>query len=293
MAPVEILGVELAAKLGGKRYYDSIEAAKERAKNDTRTPAERRRDILNADTGTYPAEEYDCKVCKNRGYTASVIQLNGMDYVISPECKCMEIRRALWRMRKSGLEKVIRKYTFDTFNAREKWQQKILQMARDYAGQGAESGQWFFIGGQPGCGKTHICTAIVREILYRKAVIYMPWESESKALKAKINEAAEYEEAVKVYKNIPVLYIDDLFKPTRDSYGNQPKPTAADVKLAFEILNHRYIHTRPTIISTEWTLEALIDIDEATASRIAERCGQYKIVIAKDRAKNHRFSFSS
>ena len=42
-------------------------------------------------------------------------------------------------------------------------------------------------------------------------------------------------------------------------------------------------------ISSEWYMNALADIDEATASRIAERCGEYQIIINRDRSKNQRF----
>ena len=148
---------------------------------------------------------------------------------------------------------------------------------------------WFYAGGQPGSGKTHICTAIAREALYRYPLVYMMWENESKALKALVTDAAEYASAVSRYKGCRVLYIDDLFKPTKDAYGTDTKPTAADVKLAFEIINYRYINGMPTIISSEWYMSDLADIDEATASRIAERCGAYQIVISRDRRKNQRF----
>ena len=52
--------------------------------------------------------------------------------------------------------------------------------------------------------------------------------------------------------------------------------TDADVKLAFELLNARYNDTaKLTLISTEWSLEGLLDIDEALGSRIYERAKKH------------------
>ena len=269
-----------------RRFY---EEALERRSNDGRTESEKRRDLFNLGRDYMDPNEFNCKKCNNRGATAEIVQKFGYDYIIYPECECMEIRRAIRRMKNSGLEKFVKDHNFNTFRRDEPWQQAIYDKAMAYVAEGLGAGKWFYAGGQPGSGKTHICTAIAREALYRYPLVYMMWENESKALKALVTDAAEYASAVSRYKGCKVLYIDDLFKPTKDGYGNEVKPTAADVKLAFEIVNYRYINQLPTIISSEWYMNALADIDEATASRIAERCGEYQIIINRDRSKNQRF----
>ena len=64
-----------------------------------------------------------------------------------------------------------------------------------------------------------------------------------------------------------VLYIDDMYKT-----GKGQQPTVGDVNLAFEIINARYNDTgKVTIISSERTVEEMLDIDEAVGSRIYER----------------------
>ena len=65
------------------------------------------------------------------------------------------------------------------------------------------------------------------------------------------------------------------------------------MKLAFEILNYRYINKKPTILSSEWYINELADMDEATASRIAERCGEFSMMVGRDRSRNHRFAMST
>jgi DNA replication protein DnaC len=265
------------------------EQALQRRLNDKRTEAERRRDLYNRGRDYMDPEEFNCRKCDNRGATAEIVQKFGYDYIIYPECECMEIRRAIRRMKNSGLERFVRGHTFETFRCDEPWQQAIRDRARAYVDEGLEAGRWFYAGGQPGSGKTHICTAIAREALYRYPLVYMMWETESKTLKSLVTDAGEYASAISRYKDCKVLYIDDLFKPTKDDFGNMRKPTAADVKLAFEIINYRYINQLPTIITSEWYINDLADIDEATASRIAERCGEYQIVVNRDRRKNQRF----
>ena len=72
---------------------------------------------------------------------------------------------------------------------------------------------------------------------------------------------AYYSRLLTPFKTVPVLYIDDLFKTEAGKL-----PTTADVNIAFEIINHRYINPDYiTVISTEKTMDELIAIDEAVA----------------------------
>lgn len=254
--------------------------------------AQRSVDRFNTSIGHLNDEDgYDCKLCLNRGYTA--ILREGMAGVLSEAwvpCRCQEIRKSIMRMRRSGLEASIRDYTLDKFEVKADWQREMVRAARDFLENGVPEGRWFFMCGQPGCGKTHICTAIARKLLYDRPVYYMVWPTESKRLKAIVNEADEYAQAMRKLESIDVLYIDDLFKPVKNDEGKIMPPNGPDMRLAFEILNYRYINRLVTIISTEWYLDELLDFDEATASRIAERSAGYKLMIARDKARNYRIA---
>ena len=68
-------------------------------------------------------------------------------------------------------------------------------------------------------------------------------------------------------------------------------PTPADINVAFELINYRYINPGlTTIISSERTLSELLEIDETTAGRIAEctKLGGYCINLKKDASRNWR-----
>ena len=83
--------------------------------------------------------------------------------------------------------------------------------------------------------------------------------------------------------NVPVLYIDDLFKGA---------VSEQDVSLMFDLLNHRYNANKTTIITSERTVEELANIDVALAGRIKERCGKYLKQVVGD-GKNYRFKKAS
>ena len=92
-------------------------------------------------------------------------------------------------------------------------------------------------------------------------------------------------------KTIPVLYIDDFFKPVRNREGVLETPSAADVRIAYEIINHRYNDkSLITIISSERFLtEIASEIDEATGGRIAEMATpKYLINIGRQSGRNYR-----
>lgn len=232
------------------------------------------------------SDGYDCPKCLNRGYFL-VSKDCGTYYDESMVvCKCKAIRKALKRLSDSGLKSVVSEYRFDNYKTDDEWQKKLLDAAKSFVDN--SEGKWFFIGGQSGIGKSHLCTAIAISLLKKgNDVRYMLWQDEASELKRVLNNMP-YSEELETYKNVDVLYIDDLFKTGRENGGLQ-KPTLADIKLAFEILNTRIAKQKVTIISTECTLPELIEIDEAIAGRIKQLCGnEYCLSIGKDRNKNYR-----
>jgi DNA replication protein DnaC len=189
------------------------------------------------------------------------------------------------RMKRSGLKDIIKDYTFDKFIDTEPWQKAVKAAAMEYA---KHPEGWFFLGGQSGAGKTHLCTAICREFLLAgKQVRYMLWRDDIVKIKGAVTDSVEYSNAIDKYKRVDVLYIDDLFKTGKAADNSVQKPTAADINVAFEIINYRYNNpSLLTIISSELTEDELMDIDEAIGGRIYERAKS--ISIAKNRDRNYR-----
>ena len=227
---------------------------------------------------------YNCDVCRNRGYYF-VLDDNLMETQVF--CKCTKVRETLRRAKKSGLGDILTDFAFNKYEDTEDWQKTIKRAAQAFCKD--DEAKWFYIGGQVGCGKTFICTAISAH--YIKAgydLKYMLWIEEAKRLKALVNDVS-YQQEIAVFKDVPVLYIDDFLKTKG---GEQPTP--ADINLAFEIINHRLIdRNKITIISSERMLDELLQYDEATMSRIYEKTGIYKFNIGKDIKKNYRLRGST
>lgn len=203
----------------------------------------------------------DCPKCLNRGEIAVV---RG-DRVVMQECSCMVKRRAMRRAAESGLSDMITRYTFKTFEPVDDWQRSALEMSRTYA---ENPKGWMIMTGSPGTGKTHLCTAVCGDLIKQGYdVRYFLWRTDAPVLKA-FAGTVDYEEKVRPYKTVKVLYIDDFFKGKTI--------TDADINLAFDILNARYNNVNLiTIISSELTIEDLLDVDQALGSRIYERRGVY------------------
>lgn len=248
--------------------------------------AKREADILNAQQGKL--SDYDCKLCKNKGavYRAIKRDFCGTETfeVVSRPCECLKVRAEIRRIKKSGLARLIERYNFGTYIVKSEWQAYIKKCAEDFANNPVD---WFYIGGQSGCGKTHICTAIIGSLLKQgRSARYMLWGDDITAIKQAVTNAEQYEKLMSNVKNAGVLYIDDFFK-TRSGEGI----SNADVNTTFKIINHRYNEQLPTVISSELSINEIAAIDEALGSRIAEMTRTHKIYISKDKNKNQRFCY--
>ena len=222
---------------------------------------------------------YDCQKCKNKGFIAVLDENNTTTLKY---CRCQSIREIIRNAKRSGLGNGIANCKFSNFQTAEEWQKEIKQKAIDFCSD--DKSKWFYIGGQSGSGKTHICTAITLNYIEQGYnAVYMLWCEDAKRIKSYITDSG-YAGALQKYKDAEVLYIDDFLK-TR----GKEAPTTADINLAFELINHRtFDNSKVTIISSEKTLDDLLEYDEATMSRIFEKAGKYKISISSDRKKNYR-----
>lgn len=223
---------------------------------------------------------YDCPKCKNKGDTMFI--QNG--YETYRTCSCWTIRNTIRRMEECGLGNLLSIYTFEKYEQTEDWQKDTYEKARTFV---TSDKNWFCMLGESGSGKSHICTAISRELLKQGMDLkYMMWIDDSTALKQAITDGDKYAQMIKEYKDAQALYIDDFFK-------NDPSP--ADIKLANEILNYRYNKARMdkskrwvTMLSSERTLDQLLSYDKALAGRIFEMTKPNNIIMLSGLDKNYR-----
>lgn len=216
-----------------------------------------------------------CNACNNRGRIAFLGEEG--KFCVRP-CKCSGTRLTVSRLQRQGLYEASRKMTVENFRAETDTQKALKNLVQKYI---TEKGpRWMILCGQSGAGKTHLCTAAFVQLSFDLGIDgrYLLWNSDGRRIKAAAKEGDE--QLLNDFKKCGLLYIDDLFKCKRDS-----EPSDADVRLAFEILDHRYSHKLRTIISTEMLQEDLHYLDEAIHRRIHEMCGPYIGNIGRDPGK--------
>lgn len=237
------------------------------------------RGALNLDDGI------DCPKCLNRGHSMVVYQREGVWQETFVPCECMQARSNVKKLQRSGLKNVER-MTLDKYIAPEDWQKKAKLAAQNYVK--SPRGAWMFAGGAVGAGKTHLCTGAALELIAQGELRYVIWPDESDRLKAeRFDPAEESMTRMRKLQTVDILYIDDFFKITGNTL-----PTEADIRLAHELLNRRYMAGLRTIISSERYLDEITQIDSAIGGRIAEKAAGYIVNIKRDRERDYRFKIA-
>jgi len=204
--------------------------------------------------------QFDCPKCRDTGYV--IIDKPSLTV---RECECVTRKANQRRLERSGLTELVDRCTFDSFTTELDYQIALKNKALAFLT--APKGSWFFVGGHSGSGKTHICTAVCKELIDRgNDVLYFKWREEAPRLKALINDSDRYYSETRRISDVQVLYIDDFLKGSIRE---------ADINLAYQLLNDRYNTRKTTIISSERSIEDIAKFDEAVGSRIYERSKGY------------------
>ncbi len=227
--------------------------------------------------------DYDCPRCRNKGRVASYKEGS-----ITPHfntCGCMKIRAQIERMKESGAWDAMQVCTFDSFLPTRPWQKRARELAQAYA---ADPRGWFAATGQSGSGKSHLCTAICRALMEQgRTVRYISWRETVDRLKEFRFDPEGRMALLDAIANVDVLYIDDLFK-TGPGTAERYRPTPTEMSLTFSMIDGRYRSRKTTIVSSEWMMEELLQIDQAIGGRILERARDNLLAFPRDQRKNYR-----
>lgn len=226
---------------------------------------------------------FDCTKCLNRGF---FFFIDDEGYERQKECECMKTRRSYKAIENSGLANLVETKTFEAFNVTDDWQNRMKITAMQYAK--ASKDEWLFVSGQSGCGKTHICTAVCKQLMESgRTVKYMLWGDIFQKLEANKFNEERYIEFMKELKSVDVLYIDDFMK-TEIKNNAYVEPPINEVKQGYNVINARYLANKKTIISAEFFIDEMSKIDSAVGGRIKQKCGKYMIQSIRDNTRNYR-----
>lgn len=168
-------------------------------------------------------------------------------------------------------------------------EQQSLRMAYERARDFAQHPRgWLVLQGSYGCGKTHLAAAIGNlRLLQGDTVLFITSPDLLDHLRGTFSPSAEtgYDELFSRVRNCDLLILDDLGV-------ENPSPWAQE-KL-FQLLNHRYTHTLPTVVTTNADIDKL---DSRIRSRMLDLEQTARVVITapdyRSRMGNTRTQLSS
>lgn len=158
---------------------------------------------------------------------------------------------------KSGIKKRFRQRTFQHFKADTPERRRWLRVAKEYADHFAEkmvNGDGLYIEGTNGTGKTHLAAAIALQLIDAGVPVVCKTAADLLSdVKKAFDDSTVTEAAVlKVYKDVDLLIIDDLGKE---------QVTDWSISTLYNILNDRYEDMKPTIITTNFGADDLIEVE--------------------------------
>lgn len=191
-------------------------------------------------------------------------------------CECVNKEISIVQFKKAGINVNDKDKSFNTFKVWNEASKNLkntgIAYYTNYDKIKNTSKNSILLAGNPGSGKTHILIALSNNFISNRSIkiIYMNYREAMTSIKQNMLDKEIYYREIRKYQEAELLFIDDLFKG---------KITEADINIMFEIINHRYINRLPLMISTEKTIEELLNIDEGTSSRIYEMCKDYLVEV--------------
>lgn len=209
---------------------------------------------------------HKCEKCKDMLFVLE--EINGVD--VAKPCSCREKVNALLMLKKSGISDELQSKGFKEFDTRglpalEDASSRAKRYYQSFRENEKTKYNSIILCGQVGSGKTHLGMAICNNLLNicNVGIVYMAYRNAINELKQSMNEKETYRKVIEPYLDARALYIDDMLKG---------KISESDLNILYEIVNYRYMHNKPMIISTEFTPDQLMEWDEAVGSRILEMC---------------------
>jgi len=210
-----------------------------------------------------------CPICGGIGYVRRDLPIDHADFGKLELCKCQVSRNIQSngsRLFEVSNLRAYSKMIFDTFDIHgidgDHQTNATLEVAYNAGKTYAHKiNGWLLIMGGYGCGKTHLAAAIANEVVsHNVETLFLTVPDLLDWLRFTYSSTeTSYEQRFDEIRNIKFLVLDDL--------GTQNATPWAREKL-FQIINFRYIHQLPTVITTNLNMN---QIDDRISSRLQDR----------------------
>jgi DNA replication protein DnaC len=224
----------------------------------------------------YP--EFECDKCEDTGYVWDLEERKSI------KCECFQRRQIKDRLKACGITEDKHNLTLDKFEIYEDDPTLInaKALSRLYIDNFNDTNNWLAFIGQHGSGKTLLTHIIAMELINRDNpinVFYMSYLNDMRMLKACSMDNENYVRQQQTYLKATLLIIDDLFKDKFQNGKIIDVLSSSDMRHIMPILDYRYSNNLKTIISTESTIDQLIQLDGAIGWRIIQKCANGKNVV--------------
>lgn len=268
---ISLLSVNQARKL-----LNGDESALADLKAQLKVLTDRKADLLISEgfPVDYLEPVYECSDCKDTGYIGN------------QKCHCFQKAIIDLLYTQSNLQDILRRENFDTFSLSYYSDNYIDPLtgrsslaimknayltAREFVDTFADDFRNLFFYGDTGIGKTFLSNCIAKELIDKSfSVIYLTSQEFFDTMaKGKFEKDDSAEEMCEHIFDCDLLIIDDLGTEFTNSFT---------VSQLFLCLNERLLRRKSTIISTNLSLESLVEIySERTFSRITSNYTMLKL----------------
>ncbi|WP_455539246.1 ATP-binding protein [Terrisporobacter sp.] len=220
-------------------------------------------------------DNYECEKCRDLGYVFVMED----KYEVAKPCDCFAKKQAFEKLSKCSLSDAFKKKNFKNYDCNYQWQVKAKHQVLKFCSDFSNSNSSLILIGKPGTGKTHLGIAAMLKLLDGNITCkYVEYNNMIVSIKQSIIDEKNHMREMEKYLNSRVIFIDDFLNG---------KTTEEDINYIYRIINTRYLQQKPMIISTEKSLDEIIDFDEVVGSRIVEMAGE-NVIYFDENSENHR-----
>lgn len=244
-----------------------------------------------------------CKVCKKPRYNCW--DMFGRIFTFKEDCDCQKIQNAererieeierekrqreerLENIRhNSRLEKKFDAVSFEKTNLKVDTSfQQAFNICRNYCNsfdKSLDNGYGLYLFGDCGVGKSHLAACMANELMNKhlRSVVYTNFSDIDRQVKQAMDWGGD-KEAIRLFTNVDFLFIDDLGTERIVNANGQDLMLQQTI---YDIINGRYVKCKPIIITSNYSLNELIEktgIMQKTVDRIYEMATR-KIEITGD-----------